>query len=809
HERSEHLALRHQARIMLTCYGALSLLRILPQAMVLAFLDMNGAVLRGRIPQSRAVFMAFVWNLAHLPKTLKIRRATQKQRRTPDDEIRKLQIKGSARFTNFFHEYTSRDRSITQALAAAARGVPGANNADSTGLWGVGAFFATALLLLLGSRSLITGSVAAVREFVPIDDPGALLTEWWTGWRTAGLGQAGGAPTINLIAWLLDLITFGNTGFVRTLLFIAPLPLGAWAAWRLFRGVASPAARLAAWAAYLVNPIPYNAISEGRWQALAVWAVAPVLVGRIGEAGVLQPFDRSERAARPAIQQTLGLGLVLAAVAAVAPVVLVVFAALVVVIAAVVGIANHGNLARLAAVSAGALVVSAVLHLPWTIEVLTSSNRLEVLFGNSPGRISTIDVSRALFFDTGSHGNYFTVGLLAVVATAVVVSVGPAYRWALFALVATVGSFGLVLVSGRLAPSTALPIAEVLLVPAAVGVAVAAGVGAESIRAHVIGGAFGLRHLMAGLGILGLVLAAVPLLTDTMNGRWNSPTSDIDVALDPLRELAETGNSRTLWIGEADAISLHGWEFAGGMKFNVTSGVRPSFSTLFPPQKSAGEQALSEQLIEVLNNETGRFGEELAAFGIRYVVVLERLAPLPYGRLQLEIDNTLQERLNQQFDLSRLDVAPGIEVYENLAAVPVVSTTAAAVAEDSTVASLIAGGLEPAELTGGLENPIEASVPSDQTLVVLGGLGEGWNARVESAEPRLTRLDGATVMETLGGGTATLRYGAPFSQLAMHLIQFLAVAIVLVNRRGYRWWIGRARPHDPAMVELLEAEDML
>lgn len=809
HERSEHLALRHQARVMLTCYGALSLLRILPQAMVLAFLDMNGALLRGRIPQSRAVFMAFLWNLAHLPTTLRIRRATQKQRRTPDEEIRRLQIKGSARFTNFFHEYTSRDRSMAQALAAAARGVPGGANAEGAGLWGFGAFAVSALLLLIGSRSLITGSVAAVREFVPIDNPGALLTEWWTGWRTAGLGQAGGAPTINVVAWLLNVVTFGHTGMVRTLLFLGPLPIGAIAAWRLFRGIGSPAARLAALTAYLVNPIPYNAISEGRWQALAVWAAAPVLVGRIGQAGMLQPFDRSERAARPVVQQTLGLGLVLAAVAAVAPVVLVVFVALVIVIAAVVGVANHGNLGRLAAVSAGALGVSAVLHLPWTIEVLTSSNRLDILFGNSPGRTSTIEVTRALLFDSGSHGNYFTLGLLAVVASAVMVTVGPVYRWALFSLAATVGSVALVLVSGRLAPSVALPIAEVLLVPAAVGAAVAAGVGAESIRAHVIGGAFGLRHLMAGIGVLGLVLAAVPFLTDITNGRWNSPTSDIDVALDPLRERVETDNARTLWIGDSDAVSLHGWELAGGMKFNVTNGVRPSFSTLFPPAEAAGEAQLRAQLTEVLNGETGRFGEESAAFGIRYVVVLERFAPLPYGRLQLEIDNALQERLNQQFDLTRLDVAPGIEVYENLAAVPVVSTTSTEVTKDSTVASLIAGGLEAVELADGLENPIDGVVPSDRTTIVLGGLGDDWTASVDGATSELAQLDGATAVDTLDGGDMTLRYDAPIGQIAMHLVQLLALVIVLVNRRGYRWWIGRARPHDPAMADLLEAEEVL
>ena len=585
HERGLRLALRHQARIMLACYSALTLLRILPQAMVLGVLDLVGALLRGRWRQAGDVFTAFMWNLGHLPRTLSIRRSTQKSRRTPDDEIRRLQIKGSARFTNFFHAYTARDRSLGQAVAAAARGMSGPNDAHNTGIWGIGAFLIAAVVLVGGSRSLITGGVPVVREFVTNSPSGDLLREWWSGWRSAGLGQSGGSPTVAFVVGALNWMTFGSEGLVRTVVFLAPLGVGALGAWRLLRGVGSPLARTAVLVAYLANPIPYNAIAEGRWQALVVWALAPSIVARLAAAGAFEPFADTERAERSVLQQTFALGLIVAIGATVAPVIVLVVALLAVVMAVVVGAGSRGNLGRLGVVTLGSLAVSALVHLPWTISVLGGANRVEVLLGNAAGRGAPIGVSEALVFDTGAHGTFLSGGLLVAIAAAVLITVGPVFRWTLFGLVSALVGFGLVALAGLLAPSVALPVPEVLLVPAALGAALCVGVAAEAITTTLSGTAFGIRHVAAVLCAVGVLVAVLPLLLDSLNGRWDAPTSDVDDALESLSTGAEIENFRTLWIGDADAVAQAGWRFGDGMKFAVSTGVSSGLPDLFPPAK--------------------------------------------------------------------------------------------------------------------------------------------------------------------------------------------------------------------------------
>src|SRR5690606_1143310 len=106
----------------------------------------------------------------------------------------------------------------------------------------------------------------------------------------------------------------------------------------------------------------------------------------------------------------------------------------------------------------------------------------------------------------------------------------------------------------------------------------------------------------------------------------------------------------------------------------ITDGVRPTVSSLFPPAMGDGERRLRAVLDDLGTDGTARVGELLAPFGIRYVVVQQRLPPLPYDVGLLRIDPDLAEALDQQLDLSRIEVAPGLQVYENLARRPVRST---------------------------------------------------------------------------------------------------------------------------------------
>ncbi|MFN8050824.1 MAG: glycosyltransferase family 2 protein [Acidimicrobiales bacterium] len=794
--RAHRLALRHQARIMMVCYSPMQLLRIAPQAMLLAFVDMIGALVRGHAAVAGDVVSAFAWNVAHLPRTLRLRGRVKRSRRTPDEEIRRLQIKGSVRFISFVRRHTSGSRTVSATLARAARGLPGSGEDPAESLVGVVAFLVVAVVLAVGSRSLIGSGVPVVRDFAPLGSASRLFSEWWSGWRSVGLGSSGGAPTINVVGAVATWLTFGSAGFARTVLILAPLPLGAVASWRLLRGCASTGARSAALLAYLVNPVPYNAIAEGRWQALVVYAACPAILGRVARAGAWAPFDTAEPAPGSTQRQIVGLGIVLAAAATVAPVVLLVAVVIcALVVATLTATARDGRPMRAITVTAGGLGVSFLLHLPWAVSVLASSNRWAILSGSDPSRRAPLALSRAVLFDSGSHGGLVTIGLMVASVVALMISSQQRFRWATLAAVLILTSFTAIVLAGRLAPGVSLPAPEVLLSLAGVGVVLSLALGVEAFRSDVVGGAFGWRQLLSLLAVLSVVVSSVPLVLDFLDGRWLAPVSDTATALRPITPRSSVANERTLWVGDAEAMSLSGWALRDGMKFALTDGVGPGVSSLFPPEMGAGERSLRALLNDATVGGTGRLGASLAPFGVRYVVVQQRLAPLPYGRTLYSIDPELEDRLNQQLDLARIEVAPGIEVYENLARLPIRFTadpgTAATWAKPGGADALVADPptVSAWSVTGRPPTAYRGKLPNDEALVDLSTRDANWTLSVDGRDQQARPVFGwASQFRTGAGGDATLEYSTPAWQILAHVLQLL----VLVSLP----WTRRRRVHE-------------
>ena len=92
-------------------------------------------------------------------------------------------------------------------------------------------------------------------------------------------------------------------GLLRTLLTVGLVPLGALGAYRLARPVGSRYAQIAALLVYVTIPVPYNALAEGRWGVLALYAAAP-------------PAARLPRPGQPSCPVRAGRGTSVAAPAA-------------------------------------------------------------------------------------------------------------------------------------------------------------------------------------------------------------------------------------------------------------------------------------------------------------------------------------------------------------------------------------------------------------------------------------------------------------------------------------------------------------
>jgi hypothetical protein len=65
-----------------------------------------------------------------------------------------------------------------------------------------------------------------------------------------------------------------------------------------------------------------------------------------------------------------------------------------------------------------------------------------------------------------------------------------------------------------------MPAAELLLVPAALGLSWAAAVGAASMGAGIFDRAFGWRHLLPPVAALAMLVVVAPVVTSSIDGRW-------------------------------------------------------------------------------------------------------------------------------------------------------------------------------------------------------------------------------------------------------------------------------------------------
>lgn len=92
---------RHEIYVVLKCYSRAQLVRIVPQMLVLALGEMIVALATGHRQRASAVLAAWQWNLTRRRCIVRARRAVLGYRRVADGDLRKMQLRGSARLTTY------------------------------------------------------------------------------------------------------------------------------------------------------------------------------------------------------------------------------------------------------------------------------------------------------------------------------------------------------------------------------------------------------------------------------------------------------------------------------------------------------------------------------------------------------------------------------------------------------------------------------------------------------------------------------------------------------------------------------------
>ena len=658
---------RHRVRTLLSVYGAWHSLRVIPQAMLLSAIELLAALVTGHLSQARQIGASWGHHLIRLGSIRRRRQAVSRARHVGDAHIRMSQARGFSPVASFL---TSRGSGAGDGLSA--RGVLLARLSRSRASVVVG--IATVVLVLLGARDLVADGIPAVGDLPRLGSSSDLLSGWWSEFRPVGLGQEGFAPTGLGVLTLLSWLFFGETDFLRTVLIVGMVPLGALGVWRLMRPFDSLWIQGVALAVYLANPVPYNALANGVWSALLLYGAVPWLMRAVLTGSGLAPFGRVGGSPGPGLRrpsflrETLAVGLLFGLAAAMASEALIVMGLVLagLVLGSIIA-GTPGGIARMMAVAVAGVAIAAVLNLPWLADSLPS------LLGDRPGGNGGNSWAEILRLDTGPFGDN-RLGWALPVAAVLPLALAHDSRlaWAVRGWTLYLGTAAAALVAEQDWSPVPLPRPEVVQVPGAVGLAIAVAMGVAAFLTDVRRYRFGWRQLVPFSAVVALVAGMLPLLATVLVGDWNATRDDYtDVVPFSDGESADEYRHRVLWLGHPDVLPLGSWELDGHLSFAVSdSRAFPTVAQRWAGGLDDNTRQVGEAVLGAPETGAKRLGAELSRWGIGTILVAERLAPVPYGELSQPAPEWLFDTLDGQLDLAPGGLTAGIVTYRNTALDP-------------------------------------------------------------------------------------------------------------------------------------------
>lgn len=789
----ERLRERHRVRTLLSVYGIVHSIRVIPQAVVYSLLRTVGALLLGQVAIARRTAGAWLWNLARPASLFSRRRLVHRTRKIPDREVRPLQVGGLAPVSHYLRGQFGEDgrgsigvraRNVLQALRSGPSRL-------SLGFWALAIG-----VLVFGSRHLITRRVPVVGDLVPFDlGPGDLLNGWFDGWSTMGTGHEAAAPTAFGITGLLGVVFLGFMGLLRTALTVGMVPLGAVGMWRFLRPFSSPWIRVVGTLTYLVSPVPYDALGNGTWSALLLYGSLPWVAASLGRAGRMAPFGRlggsvGEGVLEPSwIREVLVLGLLLGAVGAFVPFVGAMVIAMALAMAAGSLLAGWpGGSGRLTSIVAASLAVAIGLNLPWLADAVSGERSLDWLLGTRPASPELPELSALLRLDTGTIGGGVLGWALPVAGLVpLLLARGPRWAWAVRGLALYLGAVAAVWATANGWVPVAMPRPEVIFTLGSLGLALSSAMSVAAIERDLRTYGFGWRQLLPITAVAALLLAVLPAARASFDGTWEMPDQEFN------RQLAELDGERperVLWIGHDDVVSVAGRTFGEALTIAISDSREVGFVDRWAGAPQPGDALVRDAVQLAVDGGTSRLGRLLAPFAIGEIIVLEQAAPAPAVGIARPVPDQLLAALTEQLDLEQVEITPGVARYRNTAALPV----AAVVAEGTTAGVGLrdfAGSrnaLSAEALVGDNGGEYRGPVAAGDEVYLAMPFTERWELEIDgrSVSPT-TALDWAGSYRVPLSGEASLRYRSSTGhRLVMvgQLLSWVVAALALLRVSG-------------------------
>ena len=843
---------RHELRAVLKCYSWFHLLRVVPQAALLALGEVVVALVAGDRARAAAVVGAWRQNLGSARELRRLRRDLRARRTVPDAEVRRLQLRGSARLSTYLSRLTHQGFEAAHGrpdgpLPEAVRGDADAD-AEPLLTGSVGAAFSeddsfdelddlghrsgrdrfgrrrrqgilsttrarlatwvvVAVVLVFGTRSLFGSGLPLIGQFVPLQSWTGTWHHFVSGWQPAGVGTTAPATPAFAVLGTVGTVLFGGMGLTQKVLVLACIPLGAWGVVRLMRPLASPRARLVAAVSYLGLPLAYDALARGRWDGLVAYAFVPWAILLLARSSGLRPFDDTAR--RGGWRATLaGQALVLGALEAVAVsfapaiAVVVLVCAVTLIIGSLIMGERRGSL-RTLAVGGGATVVAAVFCGPWVIGTLLAGRRSVGVFGLPVSSGSAPNWGELLRFATGPVGGS-PLSWLLIAAALLPLLIGRRSRlgWSGRLWTVACGAWLLALGVAHGWMGSFAPSLDVLLVPAAVAVAAGVGLGVAAFESDLAGFSFGWRQVVTGLAVLAAVVGLGPVVAASFGGRWGVPSTGYGQALGYLSSASAAGPFRVLWLGDPGALPLGGWSIGPGFAYATSENGTPDAVDLWAPAGPGPADTLSRAVQLARAGETSHVGRLLAPAGVRYVVVLNNLAPNISGSQSataLPPPSDLVPALDAQTDLRVVPGEQGYTVFANTEYVPERAQRSHPAGGATSVGHAVPGSPfrwpSRADVTGW--QPVLPGPPGAQAYqgpvragTVLGSYAPAGRWQLSTggrAWPQTSAFGWAAQYRVRAAGTAQLRFGGtpllPLGIVAEVVLWIAFVAVMLGHRR--------------------------
>ncbi|NND04315.1 MAG: hypothetical protein HKN91_16170 [Acidimicrobiia bacterium] len=590
-------------RAMLKVYTPITLLWTIPVRFLIGLVEALLAPLAGR--WTLFVWLrAWLWNLIKLPSTLAARGTARGASVAGDAELFRYQLRGSATLRRLWGElvdaararFPSEERGGVASLAQEVR----------RPAFGVG--LAAFVFSLIATRSLWSGFPAGAMSLPLPESGGDAIAAYAGGWNPAGFGSSQQLPPFLGFSGLWQRIWFDDPTLAAGSMVLLAFVMGIWGTARLLRTwsidsvpgilaglafMAGPAARTIAGTGDVANLVAIAGLPWVARIALAPWP--PSWLARIG--------------------RVLAAGWVSGLLANISPEMLLLPAGAIVLLA-VLDPRRIGSWQAVATSVVGAGIGVLMLR-PWI------------------NRVDFTDYIRAgeAFWEPG-----------VVLAVAALVAVGAV-------LVATPGSLWRVGLWGGLIGATGFALARTAsegggrhlealgLGAVAMGTAIVAGVLFDSLRRVNENAALSRVIVPVGAGAAALIVLSSVLVLGP--GRAGLPADDLSSALRFTgASIDDESAARVLLIGPAD--SLPGTSrTVMGANYRVISAPSPRLWEAELPTPGPADDALRAVLEDIVGGGGFRAGQQLAEFGIRWVV---------------EMDSTpLSSRFERQLDLIPLD----------------------------------------------------------------------------------------------------------------------------------------------------------